>query len=163
MSRRLSFSTTSPGTRAPNYANVTKKSPPPPAVRQAQSSSGASTENGMVKSNIARNAKGQRVDKPLRFSQADVFSLKRLKLCNQYHILGSCSWGQSCAHPHGDRLTKQQLEALKHIARMTRCPTGLACQDEDCIGGHRCPRSHCDPATCWFPPEMHGVDTAIVG
>ena len=157
-SRQVLSTVTPPKTPAPNYATAVRKPLPlsssfvPPAM--------ANGTTNAIKSNIARNTKGQRVDIPLRFSQLDIVSLKKQRLCNPYHILGNCNWGD-CHHPHGARLTGPKLEALKHIARMSPCPNGLECQDEHCISGHRCMKVNCVIFLCRFGKEMHGVDTVI--
>lgn len=155
--RRVSFSHTPPSTPTLDYASVA-------ATRPAEISPMLSTAGSTRQSvgRVFRNGNGQRVDVPLRVSASDVTNIKAKKLCNSYHIAGSCKH-EKCLHEHGTRLSGKPLEALRHIARMCPCSFGLDCDYEDCIMGHRCTK---DPgglgAKCWFPSVMHGVDMRIV-
>ncbi|KAI9923969.1 hypothetical protein MW887_007427 [Aspergillus wentii] len=118
LSRRVSFSQTTPPSSPPqpaapaapaNYASAAKATPPP----QPPSPS-PSPERKVPKIPILKNSYGQRIDRPLRFSTRDqVDSLKQLKLCNQYHILGVCSYGEFCSHSHEPKLSATQVEDLK--------------------------------------------------
>ncbi|GAB1198299.1 hypothetical protein APSETT444_007614 [Aspergillus pseudonomiae] len=63
---------------------------------------------------VCKNAAGQRVDPPLRYStKENVDALKQRKLCNPYHIVGSCPYGENCNHDHESRLRSQQVEDLR--------------------------------------------------
>jgi hypothetical protein len=96
----------------------------------------------------------------LQFSKKrKVEVLKQHKFCNQFHILGSCSWGKFCTHKHEPRLVGQEVVDLMWIARLSLCPKGLKCDDERCVNGHQCPNKNCMGRGCRFP---HGVDTNIV-
>ncbi|KAL1969126.1 hypothetical protein VTN77DRAFT_380 [Rasamsonia byssochlamydoides] len=160
--RRVSFATTPPRTPAQNYAAAAKSVPPPSSWSSTASGSMAGpSPNGIrLKSNVALNAKGQRVDLPLQFSYSDVIALKKEKFCNMYHIRGECTYSR-CEYKHGTHLTGPKLQALRYIARMSPCPVGLACRDESCICGHRCMKNSCTDAHCWFR-DMHGIDTTPV-
>ncbi|OJJ46820.1 hypothetical protein ASPZODRAFT_131709 [Penicilliopsis zonata CBS 506.65] len=117
-----------------------------------------------AKSRVARNAKGQRVDRPLTFNQTDYNNIKPQRYCNLYHINRSCPDESTCGHKHGPRLQGRQLEALKHLARTAPCRSGgLYCSDEECVYGHRCVLTRCERAKCRFSDEMHDVDSVIVG
>jgi hypothetical protein len=107
-----------------------------------------------------RNSKGERVDPQLhlRCSQQDVMDIRPKKLCNNYHLLGHCSYGNACSHRHGPELKPNELDALRSIARLTPCGNGLRCKDESCVYGHKCQRRFCVITQCRFPPEMHNVD-----
>ncbi|KAF2176084.1 hypothetical protein K469DRAFT_723371 [Zopfia rhizophila CBS 207.26] len=115
---------------------------------------------------IARNSASQRVDTPIQCSTGDIKAMKAKKLCNEFHILGTCKFalmGRPCTHSHGKRVSGHELEALRYVARLSRCPQGLACKDVNCICGHRCLKDPCRQGRlCFFPPEMHGVDIKIV-
>lgn len=111
---------------------------------------------------VCRNALGQRVDSRLQYNQQDFFDIRPLKLCNNYHLLGSCYQGKSCSHKHGEKLGPRKLAALRALSRSAACPWGLDCDDPDCIGGHRCVRPNCKRGICQFSEEMHDVDTKIV-
>lgn len=165
-SRRVSFSATNnfitpPRTPTPNYASAAKKSPP------LQSSSLALEPTTLDRDNVYRqvskNARGQRVDRQVHYSSKEnVDGLKRQKLCNQYHLLGSCSFGDSCTHKHGPALSPQGILDLTYIARLSVCSTGILCDDARCTSGHRCPQANCSERNCRFPAIMHRVDTKIV-
>ncbi|KAE8386463.1 hypothetical protein BDV23DRAFT_175440 [Aspergillus alliaceus] len=174
LSRRISVSTiTPPSTPPQNYASAVKaaaplsqsmsdmnrRSPSPPTSTRASNRS-------PVRRTLCKNAAGQRVDPPLRYSSKEsVDALKQRKLCNPYHIAGSCPYGDNCNHDHESRLRPQQVEDLRYIARLRVCPRGVWCTEESCICGHRCPRENClGPGYngCKFPKVMHGVDSTIV-
>lgn len=140
------------------YASVVRTSP-------LQSSSAASVQTNdatMPKPSIYLNARNQRVDHPIRYSSREnIDRLKRKKLCNQFHILGNCSFGDGCTHTHGPKLSSRDIVDLTHIARLSACANGLFCKEANCVCGHRCPRDTCC-GYCKFPDTMHGVDTTIV-
>ncbi|UKZ51990.1 hypothetical protein TrVGV298_005757 [Trichoderma virens] len=166
--RRTSFHITPPGTPMPSNAPLSfaaaAKAPSSPAhsaPAQLYCSEPKPSPNGV----ILRNRLGQRVDSRLSYSQSDFSSLKDRKLCNNFHLLGKCyyldKYGK-CHHIHGEKLTAQQLEALRGIARQSPCLNGLSCSQTDCVAGHRCPREPCHLENCWFPKEMHGVDSQVI-
>jgi hypothetical protein len=173
IARRVSFSNiTPPSTPAQNYASAVKA-----AVPRSQSSSDVNRSPSPLTSArapnrspvhlaVCKNAAGQRVDLPLRYSSKEnVDALKQRKLCNPFHIVGSCSYGENCNHDHSSRLRPQQVEDLRYIARLRVCPKGVWCVDENCVCGHRCPRENCiGPGYngCKFPKVMHSIDVAIV-
>ena len=114
---------------------------------------------------ILHNKQGQRVDTPLVYSSKDFADLKSRKLCNSFHLLGRCTFlGNygNCSHDHEARLNRKQVVVLRAISRQSPCRLGLECKDPNCIRGHRCTQRYCVRANCWFPPEMHNVDTSVV-
>lgn len=168
LSRKVSFgckavaqSITPPRTPTSNYASVAKTAP--------QASEGGSTltktptKKSVPPSSmliVQRNMNGERVDGPLHYStRAKLDVLKQHKFCNQFHILGSCSYGEACTHRHDPRLADQEVIDLMWIARLSPCSKGLRCDDERCVNGHRCPRENCTVRGCKYP---HEVDTRIV-
>ncbi|UKZ77815.1 hypothetical protein TrVFT333_005541 [Trichoderma virens FT-333] len=166
--RRTSFHITPPGTPMPSNAPLSfaaaakvPSSPAHSAPAQLYCPEPKPSPNGV----ILRNRLGQRVDSRLSYSQSDFSSLKDRKLCNNFHLLGKCyyldKYGK-CHHIHGEKLTAQQLEALRGIARQSPCLNGLSCSQTDCVAGHRCPREPCHLENCWFPKEMHGVDSQVI-
>lgn len=168
LSRRVSFgditvppTVTPPRTPTPNYASIAKSAPPVPEDSSSLAKLSARTsKTGSPRLAVYRNANGDRVDVPLRTSpKFKVDALKQQKFCNQFHILGTCYYGESCTHLHGQRLTGQDLIDLMYIARSSACPVGLQCDDESCFSGHRCPQKTCMIVGCRFP---HKVDTRIV-
>ncbi|PLN77054.1 hypothetical protein BDW42DRAFT_177599 [Aspergillus taichungensis] len=118
---------------------------------------------------VERNKLGQRVDR-LDFKtlpRDELNRMKKLKLCNFYHIQGTCP-NDNCPHDHARKLTKSEHLILVAIARMTPCRYGLECDDPECMYGHRCPQSEPGRKDCFwgdncrFDKSAHGVDTNIV-
>jgi hypothetical protein len=114
---------------------------------------------------VLRNKQGQRLDPPLIYSDKELAELKVRKLCNNFHLFGTCpsmeKYGR-CQHDHEAKLTQKQLLILRAVARQSPCRTGLNCSNLNCISGHRCLRENCLRSRCWFPEEMHDVDTMVV-
>jgi hypothetical protein len=172
LSRRISFSNapttpTGTGTSTPisNYASVVRSTPHSPHNTSPSPSPSPPTPNQKTKLPIHKNALGQRIDRPLHYStRGKLEALKQHKFCNQFHILGSCSWGEGCTHKHNRRLVDQDVIDLMCIARLSVCAKGLKCEDEYCVSGHRCTTRGCTgpEGGCKFGEEMHGVDTRIV-
>ncbi|KAK9578862.1 hypothetical protein V6Z94_005964 [Aspergillus fumigatus] len=164
--RRVSFgapntTATPPRTPTPNYAAAAKATPP----TQTSSVVVSAPANGVSKLRlpIYLNNRGQRVDIPLRYtSKENMERLKRMKLCNQFHLSGSCTFGNNCAHKHGPSLTDTEITDLMYIARSSVCPNGIFCRDKTCVCGHRCMQKSCSGHGRRFPESMHGVDTHIV-
>ncbi|KAJ5160016.1 uncharacterized protein N7482_007020 [Penicillium canariense] len=127
LSRRVSFGSaplTPTGTPVTNYASIVRI--PPRPQEEASSSTPISalptgpSAKGKTKLGVHRNASGQRVDSHIYFSsRANLDALKQQKLCNQYHILGSCSYGKGCTHKHEHRLGKEDVADLMYIARLS--------------------------------------------
>ncbi|GFF34825.1 CCCH zinc finger DNA binding protein [Aspergillus lentulus] len=164
--RRVSFSATNtaitpPRTPTPNYASAAKATPPTQSSSLVVSSPAHRVSK--LRQSVCVNSRGQRVDHPLRYSSKEnVETLKRRKLCNQFHLLGSCPYGNNCTHKHGPSLSATEITDLTHIARSSVCLNGIFCHDVNCVCGHRCPQKTCPGGGCKFPDSMHGVDTNIV-
>lgn len=171
LSRRGSFggtvttpAITLPRTPIANYASMARAAPAAPAVPGRSSTPAHSPMRAVgpstVRLVVCRNANGERVDSPLHYStKGKLEVLKQHKFCNQFHILGICSYGErGCTHKHEPRLVEQDVIDLMYVARSSACPRGLRCDDESCVLGHRCPKD-CSVQSCKFP---HGVDTKIV-
>jgi hypothetical protein len=127
------------------------------------------------KSSLRQMAKGQRIDPPTpEFKKDEVNRLKKLKLCNAYHLRGDCPYPNGkCEHDHLYKCNPKELETLKLVARMSACIHGSECPDAKCIYGHRCPfpssrdsdskeKPCINGENCRFPAEMHNMDTAAV-
>ncbi|RAH49826.1 CCCH zinc finger protein [Aspergillus brunneoviolaceus CBS 621.78] len=118
---------------------------------------------------VERNKYGQRVDKldMKKINQQDMNRLKKLKLCNYYHLQGDCPV-HDCQHDHSHKLTRSEYVMLAAIARMIPCRYGLECHDPECTFGHRCPYSEPGQrechwgSSCRFEPASHGIDTTVV-
>jgi hypothetical protein len=164
--RKVSFGDTSsitpPTTPTPNYASAAKT---PPAQSAAPAT--APTTNTPIRSlAVCINAQGHRVDRPLRTSSKDtVNALKRRKLCNAFHILGSCPYSNysTCSHKHGPALSAQERVDLMSIARLCVCSSGLFCEDPKCIYGHRCPWENCNWKDCRFRRRCMGLTRGLLG
>jgi hypothetical protein len=165
LSRRVSFGGTSttpaitpPRTPTPNYASIAKT--PVEEIISITNSPTDIRKSNNPKLIVCKNASGHRVDPYLRFSsKSKIEDLKQHKFCNQFHILGWCSYGEGCTHKHKPKLVGQDVLDLMWIARLSLCPKGLGCDDENCVSGHRCPQKTCTVQGCKFP---HNVDTKIV-
>ncbi|KAL2811997.1 CCCH zinc finger DNA binding protein [Aspergillus granulosus] len=160
--RKVSFSETStitpPRTPISNYASAVRTIPPQSTVPIIAPMQRAEKPTLTV----CFNAEGHRVDRPLRTSSKDIVNaLKRRKLCNPFHILGKC-WFGDCSYGHGAVLTAQERIDLMSIARLCACLSGLRCEDPKCISGHRCPWENCTLKDCRFSKDMHDVDTKII-
>ncbi|KAF2262215.1 hypothetical protein CC78DRAFT_323231 [Lojkania enalia] len=155
---------TPPGTpakdnpRVTNYAAAASLSTPLSALLIPNEAASASAQG-----RIALNAAGQRIDMPIACSAASIKAMKSKKYCNEHHILGKCSYKKACKFNHGTRVTGENLEALRAVARLSACPSGLACRAVKCILGHRCLESNCRRGSnCLFGPQLHGIDSVIV-
>lgn len=78
-------------------------------------------------------------------------------MCNQFHLLGSCDYGDDCLYDHESLLSAQEKIDLTYIARLSVCQNGPFCRDADCLCGHCCPRAKCAGSGCRFPDSMHGI------
>ena len=110
------------------------------------------------------NKNGTRLDPCIPYARENLKVMKEKKLCNKHFLLTCQSRQGSCRHSHKGnvKLSADELELLKVVARMSPCST-TACVDPYCISGHRCPydaRGR-DRNACQFPPEMHGIDSTI--
>jgi hypothetical protein len=114
---------------------------------------------------MLRNTSGHRVDSALNCTGPEVWKIKNRKLCNPFHLLGTCPFLNdygNCQHDHTAVLNSKQLVALRAVARQSPCLHGLYCDDPDCLLGHRCTKENCSRTSCRFPSDMHGVDTNVV-
>ena len=160
--RRVSFSSTPPKSASPRPPSWAATLASRPAELDVQPARKAPSTPQVVSRDIPRNSKGQRVDSLIVVSPTLVTMMKQKKLCNSYYLAGGCPY-LKCVHPHNEKLNEKQLAALRIVARLAPCKQGLSCDDEVCFSGHQCPREYCNRLDCWFPPEMHDVDTKVVG
>ncbi|KAF6791404.1 CCCH zinc finger DNA binding protein [Colletotrichum sojae] len=163
--RRVSFRLTPPSTPSVGYAAAAARAPAAPlssSSHAGQQHSGTTIASAAA--GVSRNKAGQRVDAPLGCNQREIVTIKNRKLCNNFHLLGWCSYLEdhgSCLHEHGTRVTGRNLQALRAVARLSPCYAGLDCNDPSCILGHRCPRENCAVNDCKFG-TLHNIDTEIV-
>ncbi|OKL57575.1 hypothetical protein UA08_07009 [Talaromyces atroroseus] len=118
---------------------------------------------------VERNKLGQRIDRMdfKSISKEELSRIKKMKLCNLFYLLGECP-NTNCYHDHDYKLSKEEKDVLRAVARMTPCHFGMTCDDPKCIYGHRCPQSEVGKkechwgSSCRFEPAQHGIDLAIV-
>lgn len=133
---------------------------PPPTPTPAVSYPATSEE-------IPRNKFGQRIDPSTVYDKEVVNRLRSLKLCNVHFLRHDCAY-DPCTHSHKYKITKNELQSLKALARMIPCYYGPDCDDPKCIYGHRCPLSvpgkkDCSFGdNCKFERELHGLDATVV-
>lgn len=124
---------------------------------------------------IRRNKKGQRIDPtPPDYKKDEVDRLRKMKLCNAHYLRDDCPYADNkCTHEHEYKISKDELQSLKLVARMSPCIHGTGCNDPKCIYGHSCPFPQATLGSmrgkgcimaedCRFAPEMHGVDKKAV-
>ncbi|KAG9204767.1 hypothetical protein G6514_009998 [Epicoccum nigrum] len=106
------------------------------------------------------NKSEQRLDEPLPpRDKASMESLERRmartgkKMCNNFHIGGSCAQGRFCHFQHEPKLTPGELNALKYKARSLAC-NNQYCEDVDCYLGHQCANER-DFGSCKFDKNCH--------
>lgn len=159
-----SFLPTPPHTPLPSRPTATKKEPRLKATRPPT----LIQNNDLITPKIGKvlqNKLGHRVDSPLHYSSKEFVELKSRKLCNSFYLLGKCPSEEGpgkCQHDHTAELNKKQMAVLRAFARKLPCRVGLNCRDPNCISGHCCQRENCVREKCWFPSQMHDVDTNTV-
>lgn len=75
------------------------------------------------------------------------------KMCNNFHLGGSCENGKFCSFQHEPRLPAGELNALRYKARSLPCKMRY-CEDVDCYMGHQCPNER-DNGYCSFGEKCH--------
>ena len=162
---RVSFQPLSLDSPRTNYAAAAAFIAKQPPISTPQASSTAAKRRPLF-GVMHHNRLGQRVDAPLpQYSREDFFDLKSRRLCNAFHLVGTCLHQEKygmCNHDHDGKLSDKQLVALAAVARLSPCNMGFECTNSYCYSGHRCPRVDCQDSMCWFSDEMHGIDTKIV-
>lgn len=105
---------------------------------------------------VIRNKDGKRIDSHVKVPEDLLKNIKwrRPKLCNNYHLRGTCDYGTSCGYQHG-WLTDLEKTVLREIAKEQPCRYGIGCADADCYAGHRCLMKHKSTEACRFPRGMH--------
>lgn len=160
--RRASLPTPST-TPTSGYASAVLRTTAPPIIQPSSSSLDVASH---APAGVLLNRRGQRVDSKLgSYTSQDFATLKNLKLCHLFHLSGECHFMAkhgNCQHGHGDRLSPAMTTALRAVARLTACSSGLDCRNPKCFSGHRCLRDNCVLATCRFTAAMHNVDTQVV-
>lgn len=126
----------------------------------------AKTPGRTIRSPIAINQHGQRIDQalPLPASHAQnelELRIQTRKLCNEHHIRGRCH-DTRCGFDHTP-VEPDIVLALRHLARRSPCSIGPQCRRPDCFHGHHCPYKNCHNRKCGFRTRgMHDVDDLTV-
>lgn len=80
------------------------------------------------------------LDPPIKVSPAALESIKKRKdnnkLCNNHYLRGPCSKGEACCFEHKYKPSKDEIDAIAHLARLNPCTSGQDCDVDDCIYGH---------------------------
>ncbi|EED12892.1 CCCH zinc finger protein [Talaromyces stipitatus ATCC 10500] len=148
-----------------SWASVTASNPGDVTLQSLKPASAAATKTPVVE----RNKLGQRIDRMdfKSVSKEELSRIKKMKLCNLYYLLGECP-NTNCYHDHDYKLSKEEKDVLRAVARMTPCHFGMTCDDPKCIYGHRCPQSEVGKkechwgSSCRFEPAQHGIDLNVV-
>ncbi|KAK7547013.1 C-x8-C-x5-C-x3-H type zinc finger protein [Phyllosticta citricarpa] len=92
---------------------------------------------------VLLNAYDQRLDEKL--PKCDRLTMERFhariakqKLCNEYHLKGTCSAGSNCPYAHGEKLAPGDRLMLQYKARSLQCIASSDCRNPDCFMGHHC-------------------------
>jgi hypothetical protein len=142
-----------------NYASVGRNS-------QQQNIVISTSENRRLRF-ILFNAAKNRLDPPNERSWAPATQttynakLERVKpkaLCNDFYLVGNCSWGSSCSREHSQILTSEEVAIHRYRARTGPCTDGPSCRNFDCYSSHHCPigRRCSKGSACHFSRTYHG-------
>lgn len=103
------------------------------------------------------------VDSVIEADRALTYRVKELKLCNNHYLQGFCNGGKLCKHRHDYQPTAEERNALRFVARLSPCWSGLSCNDPKCVSGHKCLHgTSCKNDNCRFDDDMHNVDLTVV-
>ncbi|KAF9701721.1 hypothetical protein EKO04_000380 [Ascochyta lentis] len=75
------------------------------------------------------------------------------KMCNNFHLGGSCAQGKFCHFQHEPKLSLGEQNALRYKARSLACHNRY-CEDIDCYLGHQCANER-DFGYCRFESSCH--------
>ncbi|KAF1923758.1 uncharacterized protein M421DRAFT_405072 [Didymella exigua CBS 183.55] len=138
--------------------------------RRAESISIAPSKANTKRKYAYYNKLEQRLDEPLPArDRASVEALDARmkkngkKMCNNFHLGGSCTQGKFCQFQHEPKLTPGELVALRYKARSLAC-NNRYCEDIDCYLGHQCANER-DFGNCRYDQTCHlrathGMDKA---
>lgn len=106
------------------------------------------------------NTSGHRLDAKLQYQKQLIVPLRERKLCLLF-FFATCSL-EFCKYDHKSKLTRAELDTLRHIARLNPCRTST-CRRPFCFYGHVCPYDGtCTLGKlCKFPADMHRVDVNV--
>ncbi|UPX18547.1 uncharacterized protein EKO05_0008842 [Ascochyta rabiei] len=75
------------------------------------------------------------------------------KMCNNFHLGGSCTQGKFCHFQHEPKLSLGEQNALRYKARSLAC-SNRYCEDIDCYLGHQCANER-DFGNCRYGNTCH--------
>jgi len=122
---------------------------------------GASTgKKATTKKYAYYNKAGERLDLPLPpkdnvGAQSLEMRMKKCgkKMCNNWHLGGSCDKGEFCNFQHEPKLPPGEVTALRYKARSLACKNRY-CENIDCYMGHQCAFER-DDGYCPFSDSCH--------
>ncbi|KAI9721854.1 MAG: hypothetical protein M1828_004949 [Chrysothrix sp. TS-e1954] len=150
---------------APNtWATISKTSPTNTSrsISIVPASKLAQSQPVPPRRSVIHNAYGERLDtklvKPDHEAQQAVRSrIAAQKMCNHYHLRGSCKNPGTCTYQHGERLSAKERVVLMGKTRTTPCTKASDCMDPECYLAHVCPSGDsCSWEDCW---HQHLEDT----
>jgi hypothetical protein len=128
-------------------------------------------EGAIPPGNVPVNKDHQRLDAylpPTSTQERSVFNTRVhiQKLCNNYHLKGSCPIGEDCPYDHA-RASPAELKCLRQVIRNNPCPRKGGCRVLDCLNGHICQKPDCryrgGSNFCKIPAFMHHIDLKLAG
>ncbi|KAF2627044.1 hypothetical protein BU25DRAFT_411148 [Macroventuria anomochaeta] len=106
------------------------------------------------------NKSEQRLDEPLPArdrASAEALDARMKKngkkMCNNFHLGGSCMQGKFCHFQHEPKLSAGELTTLRYKARSLAC-NNRYCEDIDCYLGHQCANER-DFGNCRYENTCH--------
>ncbi|KAL3458267.1 hypothetical protein BJX64DRAFT_225779 [Aspergillus heterothallicus] len=114
---------------------------------------------------IPVNKDGERIDTYVPPPSPDVWEVyvkrsKVRKLCNNYHLGGSCT-NENCEFDHS-AVDSNSLNVMKYILRQHVCSKGPNCRSLNCYVGHHCQKGGCrGTKPCRFGWRAHTLDVAV--
>ncbi|KFH44051.1 hypothetical protein ACRE_051510 [Hapsidospora chrysogenum ATCC 11550] len=89
----------------------------------------------------------------------------RRRICNNFHLNGSCAAGDACEYDHSP-LDEEDKRALEWLARSNPCPKRGICRNTLCTRGHICQVQDCPrrggKGYCKLPISSHHEDLETV-
>ena len=104
-------------------------------------------EDDIPPGNVPVNKDHQRLDaymQPIAASERAAFQsrIAKAKLCNNYHLKGHCTSGESCVYDHRP-ISASEMKCLQQVNRQAPCPRKGSCRVLNCLGGHICQKPDC--------------------
>ncbi|TIC92484.1 hypothetical protein CH35J_010042 [Colletotrichum higginsianum] len=118
---------------------------------------------------IAVNTKNWRLDPYIPPSDPTISNrlnarISRHRVCNNFHLNGTCDAGDSCEYDHNP-LDAESRSALEFIARSKPCSKRGGCRNAKCTNGHICQNSRCKhyggKVHCKLPFLSHTEDLTV--